>query len=61
MKIKETIHEHIEVANSLIGIQKINICNVCLSAIQSGKKVILAGNGGSRLIQHIAAEFVGDC
>ena len=28
MKIKETIHEHIEVANSLIGISE-NIENIC--------------------------------
>ena len=62
MKIKEIIHEHIEVANSLIGVSENieNICNVCLSAIQSGKKIILAGNGGSAAdSQHIAAEFVG--
>ena len=33
---------------------------VCADALQSGKKILLAGNGGSAAdAQHIAAEFVG--
>lgn len=33
--------------------------NACVSAIQSGHKILLAGNGGSAAdAQHIAAEFV---
>jgi D-sedoheptulose 7-phosphate isomerase len=57
------IQDHIDLANSLKNElpSKIEyISNIIISAINSKKKVILFGNGGSAAdAQHIAAEFTG--
>lgn len=60
--ILKTIEAHIKIAEKLHllepSIQR--ICSLCLSALQNGHKILLAGNGGSAAdAQHIAAELVG--
>ncbi len=65
---KQFIKEHIalsintkkEIINNSKLLQDIlDVSQSCLKAYQNGKKIILAGNGGSAAdAQHIAAEFV---
>jgi len=62
MFIREHIKAHIEVANAMLELTNTigTLGKVCLNAIKNGKKIILAGNGGSAAdSQHIAAEFTG--
>jgi D-sedoheptulose 7-phosphate isomerase len=62
LKINNIIRQHIQTAEHLLLVD-IDIeaaCTICLNALQSGKKILLAGNGGSAAdAQHIAAELVG--
>jgi|AACY02.10.fsa_nt_gi Phosphoheptose isomerase len=65
---KEFIKEHIALSintkKEILGNSKLiqdilHVSQSCLNAYQNGKKIILAGNGGSAAdAQHIAAEFV---
>jgi D-sedoheptulose 7-phosphate isomerase len=61
--ILNSFEEHILVANKSKKELQSSIQDACdklKSAIQSGKKIILFGNGGSAAdAQHIAAEFTG--
>lgn len=62
--IKKSLHSSIEVKRHILsndfllcGIEA--VAQVCATALRSGNKVLLAGNGGSAAdAQHIAAEFV---
>jgi D-sedoheptulose 7-phosphate isomerase len=60
---KAIFESHIEVANKTFDTLSLKIeqaCEIIVSAIKSGKKVLLFGNGGSAAdAQHIAAEFTG--
>lgn len=63
--IKSSISESIEVKNKLLNDEKFleaveMSCKVISAVFRSGKKLLIAGNGGSAAdSQHIAAEFVG--
>jgi D-sedoheptulose 7-phosphate isomerase len=63
--IKSSISESIEIKNKLLNDEKflemlVMSCKVISAALISGKKLLIAGNGGSAAdSQHIAAEFVG--
>jgi D-sedoheptulose 7-phosphate isomerase len=60
--IKNRIEEHISVAERLkkMTADIAAACNLCKACLQTGGKILLAGNGGSAAdAQHIAAEFVG--
>ncbi len=63
--IKSSILESIELKNKLLKDEKfldmvVMSCKVISAALRSGKKLLIAGNGGSAAdSQHIAAEFVG--
>ena len=62
MNVEKIIEQHIETAKKTQMLSKEieNICVICFDAIQKGKKIFIAGNGGSAAdAQHIAAEFVG--
>jgi D-sedoheptulose 7-phosphate isomerase len=62
LKFSDLLDEHIEVANSLVGLEKevILLSKKLIEAIKSDNKVIFIGNGGSAAdSQHIAAELVG--
>ena len=62
MSIESIIEQHIETAKKMQMLSSMieNICKVCFDAVRKGKKIFLAGNGGSAAdAQHIAAEFVG--
>ena len=62
MDIQKVIAEHIATAERLTALESdiSAICNLCNEAILRGKKILLAGNGGSAAdAQHIAAEFIG--
>ncbi len=62
MSIESIIEQHIETAKKMQMLSKEieNICEICFDALEKGKKIFLAGNGGSAAdAQHIAAEFVG--
>ena len=62
MKINQLIDEHIAVANALRTSEDLILtaADLCKTAILHGRKILLAGNGGSAAdAQHIAAEFVG--
>ena len=61
--IKEAITESIEVKKSLLDAAVLNsiqtASSIAYEAINTGKKILIAGNGGSAAdSQHIAAEFV---
>ncbi|MGB9638184.1 MAG: D-sedoheptulose-7-phosphate isomerase [bacterium] len=64
-EIKDIIKESIDLKNSLLDDDELisNILkavNVIVSSLKSGKKILVAGNGGSAAdSQHIAAELVG--
>ena len=63
-RIQKAISDSISVKSDILeseelirGIQ--SIANVCIEALKGGKKIFLAGNGGSAAdAQHIAAELV---
>ena len=63
--IKDLILKSISVKNDLYDndliIEEImNAANICIDALKSNNKILLAGNGGSAAdSQHIAAELVG--
>ena len=59
-EIKETINVQNKILNDSQLIEKINYAaDTCIASIQSGNKVLLAGNGGSAAdSQHIAGELV---
>ncbi len=61
--IKEMVEEGIEVKRKMLQSLVFDIeraCDMIENALRSGKKVILAGNGGScSQASHIAAEFIG--
>jgi D-sedoheptulose 7-phosphate isomerase len=62
LKINDIIRQHIETAEHLLFVDTDieAACAVCCDALLSGKKILLAGNGGSAAdAQHIAAELVG--
>lgn len=58
-----SLNQHTEVISKIIdfNIDSINYCaNLLSEVLESGKKVLICGNGGSAAdAQHIAAEFVG--
>ncbi len=60
--ILKTIAEHLKVAKKLHLLEPAihEMCLVCLTALQNGNKIMVAGNGGSAAdAQHIVAELVG--
>jgi D-sedoheptulose 7-phosphate isomerase len=61
--LTQSINEHQDAVRSLIGTKLTDIAStgeVISVALNSGKKVLLCGNGGSAAdAQHIAAELVG--
>ncbi|MBA4322668.1 MAG: phosphoheptose isomerase [Odoribacter sp.] len=63
-EIKKQIEESVRVKNLLLKDEKIlreieQASDLCISALKSGLKIILAGNGGSAAdAQHIAGELV---
>jgi len=63
--VKNSISESIEIKNKLLKDEQflemvVMSCKVISAALRSGKKLLIAGNGGSAAdSQHIAAEFVG--
>jgi D-sedoheptulose 7-phosphate isomerase len=63
LNIKEIITEHREVLDQVSATLEGQIsaaCVLCVQALLSGHKILLAGNGGSAAdAQHLAAEFVG--
>jgi|UniRef100_A0A7C5KCF2 D-sedoheptulose 7-phosphate isomerase len=64
-EIKRSISESIELKNKILSDDKvleaiIMSCKMISAALKSGKKLLIAGNGGSAAdSQHMAAEFVG--
>ncbi len=62
--IKSTIQDSVDVKQEILGSEEIlsdiqKVADICLAAYRSGKKMLLAGNGGSAGdAQHIAAELV---
>jgi D-sedoheptulose 7-phosphate isomerase len=62
-KINDAIEDHLNILidhKNLISKKVCEISNVIYKAVESGKKIILFGNGGSAAdAQHIAAEFTG--
>jgi D-sedoheptulose 7-phosphate isomerase len=64
MDIKAEIRESIEIKNKVLNDETLirnieRVISVVVECLQSGGKVMLAGNGGSAAdAQHIAAEFV---
>lgn len=62
MIINEIINDHIATAERLKALETDiqAACDLCMTTILRGGKILLAGNGGSAAdAQHIAAEFVG--
>jgi rfaE bifunctional protein nucleotidyltransferase chain/domain len=61
--IENSLNAHLETVAKLLDFEIENIercAEIIFSVFQSGKKVLLCGNGGSAAdAQHIAAEFVG--
>lgn len=61
--ISSALHTHLKVFQDTITAEELaieTIAKECISAIESGHKIILFGNGGSAAdAQHIAAELVG--
>lgn len=54
IEVKQLVLENAEIINTVE-----NLVNDCLTALQSGGKIIFCGNGGSFAdSQHLAAEFV---
>jgi D-sedoheptulose 7-phosphate isomerase len=62
-KVEQIFEEHINVAKATLltlGAEIDKVCSVVTTALKSGNKVLIFGNGGSASdAQHIAAEFVG--
>lgn len=62
--ITKTIQQSIDLKSSILQhgeiLERINeVSNLCIQTLQSGNRILLAGNGGSAAdAQHIAAEFV---
>ena len=63
--LRSSIRESIKVLKKIqesdlfLKISK-NICNLCVSSIKNGGKIIFAGNGGSAAdSQHLCAELIG--
>lgn len=58
-----SLEQHLSVFENILGAQldAINSCaHIIVETLESGKKILLCGNGGSAAdAQHIAAEFVG--
>ncbi len=58
-----SLEQHLSVFENILGAQldAINSCaRIIVETLESGKKILLCGNGGSAAdAQHIAAEFVG--
>lgn len=59
-QIKEVQRIFAEILNDAILLDQLeNAANECIKALNDGKKILLAGNGGSAAdAQHIAGEFV---
>lgn len=63
-KIRQQISDSIEVKQAILGNPELlgqieKLCQTAIEAYRSGKKVLIAGNGGSAAdAQHIAAELV---
>jgi D-sedoheptulose 7-phosphate isomerase len=62
LDIKTIITDHIQTAQAMLEYEK-NIAQasqLCIDALKTGHKILIAGNGGSAAdAQHIAAELVG--
>lgn len=59
--IEDVIKQHIQVSKDLLSqVDNISsVCNVITCSLNSGKKILIFGNGGSAGdSQHIAAEFI---
>ena len=63
-KIKKQISDSIETKQAILANPELlgqieKLCNAAIEAYRAGKKVLIAGNGGSAAdAQHIAAELV---
>lgn len=62
----EQINKDFEtIANNFINLKSLSkeieeVCNVCITALKNGRKIMFCGNGGSAAdSQHLAAELVG--